>query len=270
MQEIISSEKNEKIKYLKKIYRKKGRKRRGKFILEGYRILMQYLDTGLEPETVFITPAFASSPEGEKLSGLLKSGELIYLSESLLKRIADTISPQGVIAVVDKPDYRVEEIFRGAELLLLLDRIQDPGNMGTIIRTAVAAGVDGIIILKGSVDIYNLKVLRSTMGAIFNIPIISDLALADFMDCYQELAGNFQLVSTILQAGQYYNEPDYNEPLILVVGNEAGGIREEIIGSSDLTVKLPLIGEIDSLNVAVAAGVVLYKIIEKRHHIFRD
>lgn len=268
LEEIISSEQNSKIKSLKRLYSKRQRKKKGKFLLEGYRIIDEALKSEAVFDDIYMTADFINSDQGKSIIELMqKNNNIQYpivVQDKLLESIADTASPQGIIAVVNEDDYTLGEVFKGNKTLLLLDQIQDPGNMGTIIRTAVAAGVGGIIVLKGSVDIYNLKVLRSTMGAIFNIPLVKNTTLDDFLQSYNNIKHKYQLISTDLSAEKYYNQVEYNEPVIIAIGNEANGLRKGIIDQSDLCIKIPVIGDINSLNAAIAAGIIVYKVMEKK------
>ncbi len=265
MQEVITSENNERVKNLKKLYRKKQRKEQGKFILEGYRVIDEALKARAEVDLVYLTSDFATTPEGKDIINRIKPEKVVLLDIRILNKIADTTSPQGIIAVANEPGYIIDDLFVDANLILVLDRLQDPGNMGTIIRTAVAAGVNGIITLKGCVDIYNLKVLRATMGAVFSIPIITDIEFKEFKRVIREKAADFLLVSTDTSAKGYYTEYEYEKPVLLVVGNEANGIREELLKMSNMVIKIPIYGQIESLNAAIATGIIVYKVLEKKN-----
>ena len=176
----------------------------GLLVLEGFRIIEEALKSQVVFDSIYMTPEFYENEEGKwvvaEFERRFAASNLILVRENILNSIADTRTPQGIIGVVQERKYELADVFAAKELLLLLDRIQDPGNMGTIIRTAVAAGAGGIIILKGSVDIYNLKVLRSTMGAIFKIPLIQEVELEDFLGLLKE--SEYKLVSTDLSAEQ--------------------------------------------------------------------
>lgn len=264
MFELPRSASNEQVKYLKRLYRKKTRKNEGKIILEGFRIVLEALRNRVSFQTVFISEDFFSSKEGQTILGQQANfGKLFLLDQKLLQEIADTQNPQGIIAIADQkvcPQFNWGQ----ARTILVLDQVQDPGNMGTMIRTALAAGVDGIITLKGSVEIYNLKVLRATMGAIFTIPIMADIDLVHFKEILKGQRDNFKVISADFSGEKYYYQADYGQQTIIIIGNEANGIRAEVLQLSDLRVKIPLIGQIDSLNAAIAAGVILYKIAENR------
>ena len=264
MFEKISSEQNQKIKYLKKLYSKRGRQERGKLVLEGYRIIEEALKSSAVFEKIYMSSEFLKSDEGQFFKDIYinkdKKGQVLIIDKKILNKIADTDTPQGVIAVVDEIEYEADDLFKKKGILLLLDRIQDPGNMGTIIRTAAAAGLDGIVILKGSVDIYNLKVLRATMGAIFKIPLLQGLTLEEFFELLAK--SNYRLLSTDLKTDRYYHQQEYQSPLIIAIGNEANGLDEKILQKSDYRIKIPITEEIESLNAAVAAGVIIYKVLE--------
>lgn len=140
---------------------------------------------------------------------------------------------------------------------MILDRIQDPGNMGTIIRTADSAGVDAIIALKGCVDIYNPKVIRSTMGSIFDMNII-DASQDETVDILKSL--DFNIVSSYLNTENFYDKIDYGSKVALVIGNEANGINEELVSKSDILVKIPIYGKAESLNAAISSAILMYEI----------
>ncbi|MFQ9289014.1 MAG: TrmH family RNA methyltransferase [Intestinibacter bartlettii] len=172
--------------------------------------------------------------------------------------MVDTENTQGILAVLRyKERDLVNNINQDDKFVLILDRIQDPGNMGTIIRTADSAGVDAIILLKGCVDIYNPKVIRSTMGSIFDMNIIQTTQdeAVDFLK-----ANNFDIVSSYLHTESYYNETTYDGKIALVIGNEANGINDELISKSDKLVKIPIYGNAESLNAAISAAILMYEI----------
>ncbi len=140
---------------------------------------------------------------------------------------------------------------------MILDRIQDPGNMGTIIRTADSAGVEAIIALKGCVDIYNPKVIRSTMGSIFDMNIIN-ASQDETVDMLKSL--DFNIVSSYLNTDNFYDKIDYGSKVALVIGNEANGINEELVSKSDILVKIPIYGKAESLNAAISSAILMYEI----------
>lgn len=261
---VISSSQNDKVKYLNKLYRSRTRRKEGVFILEGKRLIEAALAGGADFKQVFLTPAFFKSAENKDLvADLENQAEIIYIKKSLLKDTASTVNPQGILAVVKEKVFRGDDFYSGTDKILLLDRIQDPGNMGTIIRTAAAAGFDGIIALKGSVDIYNQKVIRATMGGIFSIPIRQKVSREKFMQEISDQAANYELVAADIEADEYHFEHKYKDKLILMIGNEANGLNKKLLKKADAEVKIPLAGEVESLNAAVAASVIAFEILSQ-------
>jgi len=262
--EIISSSQNDKVKYLNKLYRSRNRRKEGVFILEGKRLIEAALAGGADFNQVFLTPAFFKSAENDNLLADLKlKAEFVYLEEKLLKETASTVNPQGILAVVNESVFSGDDFYNQADKILLLDRIQDPGNMGTMIRTAVAAGFDGIIALKGSVDIYNQKVIRATMGGIFSIPIRQKLSQKEFLAEIEAEAADYELLSEDIEAEEYHFEHQYQDKLILMIGNEANGLDQNLLAKATAKIKIPLAGEIESLNAAVAASVISFEILSQ-------
>ena len=172
----ITSIKNDKIKNLRKLYQKKYRKQKGQFILEGLRLTRGSYNAGANLDTIYITKDFYNNLIKNEAFLINNQDKIVFVSNKLIKEVADTENPQDIITVVNEPNFNEKQVL-SKEYILILDRVQDPGNMGTIIRTAVAAGFQSLIITKGSVDVFNLKVLRSTMGAIYSIPFIKDVDL---------------------------------------------------------------------------------------------
>ena len=254
----ITSIKNDKIKNLRKLYQKKYRKQKGQFILEGLRLTRGSYNAGANLDTIYITKDFYNNLIKDEAFLINNQDKIVFVSNKLIKEVADTENPQDIITVVNEPNFNEKQVL-SKEYILILDRVQDPGNMGTIIRTAVAAGFQSLIITKGSVDVFNLKVLRSTMGAIYSIPFIKDVDL----DKLKTMLNNKKqyIYAADLNTEQYYNELKYKRPLSLIIGNEAHGIREELLDLANQKLKIPIRGDIESLNAAVAAGLIMYEIL---------
>ncbi len=265
MNELITSRQNDKVKYLSRLYRSRTRRQEGCFVLEGKRIISAALNSDAEFLYTYLTPSFAEDSTNRALIQLLEEKSQNYLlTDSIFAELADTVNPQGIIAVVKEPDFFADQFLADAEQVLVLDRIQDPGNMGTIIRTALAAGFDGIISLKGSVDIYNLKVLRATMGAIFNLPVWQKVTKAQFKKILTETASDFELIGADLTGEKYHFEHNYRQKTMVIIGNEASGIDSELLKLCDQLIKIPILGEIESLNAAIATSIIIYEITEQK------
>ena len=257
---IIKSKDNEKIKYTKSLLKSKNRNKEKKFIIEGYRIVTLAIDCDAKLEYVFINEDFENKKEHIELLEILKSKNIkVYkTTNKLFENFIDTENTQGIIGVVKFNTNTLESNFKKEnKFVLVLDRIQDPGNMGTIIRTADACGVDLIIALKGCVDIYNPKVIRSTMGSIFDMNIVYE----NQDEAINFLKNNgFSIVSSYLDTDNYYNNISYNNKTALVIGNEANGINNDIILNSDTLVKIPIYGKAESLNAAISSAILMYEI----------
>lgn len=257
---MITAKDNEKVKYTKSLLKTKNRTKESKFIIEGYRILTLAIECSADVEYVFINEDFENKEENIKFLDILKEKNIktYKTTNKIFEDLVDTETTQGILGVVKFKQKDIEEsLDDNSRFVLILDRIQDPGNMGTIIRTADAAGIDAIIALKGCVDIYNPKVIRSTMGSIFDMNIIhttQDEALRLLK------LKNFDIVSSYLDTNNFYNSVEYNYKTALVIGNEANGINEELVSKSDVLVKIPIYGKAESLNAAISSAILMYEI----------
>ncbi|MGM0410344.1 MAG: TrmH family RNA methyltransferase, partial [Bacillota bacterium] len=221
------------------------------------RLIKQAKDSGIKFDYIFITPELADKKEYKSL--IENTNNFYLLKDKLIDEISDTVNSQGIIAIAPNIDQKINSM-KNYNKILLLDRVQDPGNMGTIIRSAAASGFESIISLKGSVDIYNLKVIRATAGAIFSIPFVNKMSIDDFLKLLKNDLDSYQLITTDLKADNYYHQVKYKEKNILVIGNEANGIRKELLEKSNLNLKIPLNNNIESINAAMAATLLMYKI----------
>lgn len=256
----ISSKDNEKVKLTKSLLKSKNRLKESKFLIEGFRILTQAIDCNADLQYVFINENFEAKEEHVEFLKVLESKNIkVYkTTNKIFNEFIDTESTQGIVGVVGIQKNNIQDIVdENCRFVLILDRIQDPGNMGTIIRTADAAGVDAIINLKGCVDIYNSKVTRSTMGSIFDMKIINmtqEEALKELKD------RKFDIVSSYLNTNNFYDGVEYNYKTALVIGNEANGVNDELIEKSDILVKIPIYGKAESLNAAISSAILMYEI----------
>ena len=257
---MITAKDNDKVKYTKSLLKSKNRNKESKFIIEGYRILTLAIECNAKIDYVFINEEFEKKTEHVEFLEILKSKNIntYKTTNKIFNELVDTESTQGILAVVKFNQRTIQENLKDEHrFVVILDRIQDPGNMGTIIRTADAAGVDAIIALKGCVDIYNPKVIRSTMGSIFDMNIIH----ATQEEAVRLLKlKNFDIVSSYLDTNNYYDKVEYNYKTALVIGNEANGINDELVSKSDVLVKIPIYGKAESLNAAISSAILMYEI----------
>ncbi|WP_408955834.1 TrmH family RNA methyltransferase [Natroniella sp. ANB-PHB2] len=260
----ISSFTNNKVKYLRSLYQKKYRRKEDKFVLEGVKIIEEALEEQVRLEAIFYSDYLSRNRRGRRLLDRLEESqiELVKLTDDLLQQIADTVSPQGVLAIANKVNYETQILSGSDRLILIVDRVQDPGNLGTIIRTADAAGVDGIIMTKGTVSLYNQKTIRATMGSLFRVPILKENDLDELLKCLKE--EQISLVVADVDGEDYHFEVDYNQAIAIIVGNEGVGPREELLVGADKKIKIPLTGGAESLNVAMATGIIIYEAVRQR------
>lgn len=255
MKQYIESEQNKWLKKIKALQQKKYRQQYNQFLVEGLRFLAEARQRQASIEAILVAEDALSAAE-TILDGY--EGPLLVVKKGLLEKTLSTVSPQGVAAIVDKPNWsqiRLEDL----HTVLLVDGVQDPGNLGTIIRTALASGTEAIYLLKGTVDLYNDKVLRATMGAIFALPVLSADDHEALLKALKE--AGFATVLSDIRGKHYYDQIAYPKRTALIVSNEANG--PQLIRQSDYSVKIPLHGAAESLNVAVACAILLYE-LERR------
>ena len=238
--------------------RRKAREREGVFVVEGIRAVEELLRSKLSITGLLVAPKLADSPRGARLVEAARSRglEVADVDEKEFRSVAETESPQGVIAIARAPSHTLEQ-FNGATSMriLLLDAVQDPGNVGTIIRTAAALGATATVALPGTVDVWNSKVVRSAMGAHFHHPA--------FHASWQDVEAFLARTSTPLWAADAGGEalPEDAPPrLALALGNEGSGISPAVRGAAARVVSLPIAATVESLNVAVAAGIILHEL----------
>ena len=247
------------VKEIKKLKEKKYRIESNRFLIEGFRFVEEALQSNFEVSLVFISENALDKWKSFDMENKLQRGsEVCLVPEKVLKLISSTNTPQGIVAVVNNKSIRVEN---KQGFYVLVDKVQDPGNMGTIIRTAHASGALGVIITKGTVDIYNEKTLRSTMGSIFHIPVIHDNSLENI----ETLRDNgFKLVVSSLDTDKNFYDIDLNSKVIIAVGNEGNGVSKELIDMADIKVKIPMPGGAESLNVSVAASIMMFEAVRQK------
>ncbi|ASJ52674.1 23S rRNA (guanosine(2251)-2'-O)-methyltransferase RlmB [Brevibacillus formosus] len=267
--EIISSVQNPLVKRLHQLLSRKGREEQQRFLVEGAHLVEEALKSGVEVVTVIYDQQRDMDPACQRaLANHPEAVQVIAASEAVLAKLSETKSPQGIVAEVKKTatdwakwvDKKREE--QGSLLLLFLDEIQDPGNLGTILRTAEAAAVDGVVLGSGSVDLYNGKAVRATMGALFRIPVFTQ-SLVETADEWKAKGGRV-LISSLEQNSVSYDEADYAGLTAMVIGNEGRGVSKEMFAKADQFVHIPLYGGAESLNAAVAAGIFVYEAQRKR------
>jgi TrmH family RNA methyltransferase len=252
----ITSIHNERVKYIRSLARRRVRQREGRFVVEGTRLAGEVAGASIIPSLVFCTEGWLSTPTAQHLLPFLTQAEdgIWLVSDAVLAACADTQTTQGVLAVV--PFLRLSP---RPGLIVVLDRLRDPGNLGAILRSAEAAGVGQVILARGSVDLYNPKVVRGAMGAHFRLPVVS----LDWPDISEQVSGRAVWLAD-MDGDVTYDAVDWNTPSALIVGGEAAGAGKEAAALTTGRVSIPMAGRVESLNAAMAATVILFEAARQR------
>ena len=254
-------------KFIKELQAKaKLRRESGLYVVDGVRMCAEL--PAEEAEELFVTPEFLASEHAGSCDALLRSCGYELVSAQEMKQMSDTVTPQGILALARQKKIRgIREILEagkngGAPLLVLLENLQDPGNLGTILRASEAAGVTGVIMDRACVDIYAPKVVRSTMGAIFRVPflIVDDLQRA--AELLKEKS--ITLYAAHLRSASDYTAVSYRAGCGILIGNEAHGLSDALTEKADAAVKIPMCGRVESLNAAMAATILLFEANRQR------
>lgn len=258
----LSSPQNDTFKKWRKLQQsRKERTRKKQLLIEGEHLLTEARESGSTFHAV-ICDEGRKDAIGTWESWLQKNGVPVYsLRHALYRDLMETETPQGPAAVIDMPKPVSFKMDEERSLVLLLDRIQDPGNLGTILRTADAAGVSFVGLGKGTVDPFNPKVVRSAMGALFRIPF-DVIELSNWITRFRTAGG--QVIGTTMHAEQVHYEVTYPSQVAFLLGNEGQGIEPSLLGMTDRNVRIPLPGQAESLNVATASAVLLYEVVRQR------
>ena len=254
----ITSKDNETIKHIKKLKEKKYREEYKEFIVEGIKMVEEAIQENAKIKTIIICDDCKTqgSIPNELMYDIAKLN-CIYVAEKIFSTITEVINPQGIMAIIEKPENKENEIDYAESNYLILDNIQDPGNMGTILRTADSLTIKQIIVSKGTADIYNPKVVRSTMGAIFRIKVVE---VENLVKTIKEMKKNgIKVYATDLATDKSIYDVNYEKSAI-VIGNEANGVSKEVLKESTERIKIPMLGKTESLNAAVATSVILYEV----------
>ena len=259
--QVITSKDNELVKHIRKLKDKKYRDESNEFIIEGTNLIEEAVKEKAKIKKVIIcenTTKTYEIPTNIRLE--IAKYECIYVSEKIFNLITQVTNPQGIMAIVEKT-AKEDEIDYEQDLIVMLDDIQDPGNLGTILRTIDSIGLKQIIVSKETADAFNPKVVRSTMGAIFRIKIIESKNLIDTIKNIKK--HHFKLVVTSLQTENTIYDINYSKKII-VIGNEGNGVSKEIQDMADEKIKIPMLGKTESLNASVATGIVLYEYVRQK------
>jgi len=260
---LITSPANPQLKHARRV--RDGREPDAVFV-EGERLCEECLRSGLALTAGF--HAASISPRAQAIVAELRRRHcpLYEISEAALSTVSDTVTSQGVILLAARPTYALDQVLsrrvRGAALIVGLDAVQDPGNLGTIVRTAEAAGASGLVALPGSADAFAPKALRSAMGSAFRLPMVTDVAPDELITACR-MAG-ITVAATAADAPQVYSDYDWRRPTLVILGNEARGVSPNLSAQGDVRLRIPLHPPVESLNVAAAVAVILFEAARQR------
>lgn len=254
---MITSISNKQVKNLIQLNKKaKERRVQDVFVVEGIKMFLEVpKDKMLQ---VYVSESFF-----EKNAELVKNVKYEIITDKVFESVSDTKTPQGIMCVVKQFHYTLEDILKGENPnLLILEDLQDPGNMGTIMRTGEGAGISGIVMSKNTVDLYNPKTIRSTMGSIYRVPFVYVEDLKEAIDKIKK--AGVTIYAAHLKGDKYYDEFNYNKSSAFMIGNEGNGLSDEIAEMSDEYLKIPMEGKVESLNAAVASSILMYECYKQR------
>lgn len=259
---MITSTSNPQVKNLQQLAKKaKARNEQDVFVAEGMKMFLE------APRDRIRKIYISKSLYEEKGQAFCDGLDTEILEEHVFEAASDTKSPQGVLCVMRQYHYRLEDMTQSKNpFLLILENLQDPGNLGTIMRTAEGAGADGIILSRTSVDMYNPKVIRSTMGSVYRMPFLYADRIEDILPCLKDRG--IRTFAAHLNGKKYYDEEDYRGGTAFFIGNEGSGLTDGLSGLADKRIRIPMQGKLESLNAAVAASILMYEVSRQRRRDF--
>lgn len=256
---MITSTSNPQVKRLLQLQKKsKARNEEGVFVVEGLRMFVEVPKERVEK--VYVSETLYNKKKHESN---WEEFPLEILSDSVFKHVSDTQTPQGVLCTVKQEQYDVATLLDIENPhFMVLDNLQDPGNLGTIVRTAEGAGVDAVFMSKDCVDIYNPKTIRSTMGSIYRVPTIYIEDTVKLLELFKEKG--IKSYAAHLDGKNSYDKEDYCTGTAILIGNEGNGLRDEVSNKADIWVRIPMEGQVESLNAAIAASVLMFEVARQR------
>jgi len=256
---IITSPANERLKHARRV--REGREPDLIFV-EGERLVEECLQSRLNLVACFHSPDL--SPRSEKILEEIASRECptFPVADVVMANLSDTITPQGIVVLARRPRASLDDALTANALIVGLDAVQDPGNFGAIVRTAEAAGASAVVALKGSVEAFAPKTLRSAMGSAFRLPIVNEVETDELFAVLRARA--LSVVAMAAGGETVYSDYDWRRPTLVLLGNEARGVSEELLERCDARLRIPMCAPVESLNVAAAAAAVLFEASRQR------
>lgn len=256
---MITSSSNQQMKNIVALMKKaKNRKEQGLFVVEGRKMFEEVPAEWLDK--VYVSESFFAEEGTDKL---LAGKDYEVVSDSVFKSVSDTQTPQGIMCLVRMPKYELSDLLQGERThLLIVESVQDPGNLGTMLRTGEGAGITGLIMNQTTVDLFNPKTIRSTMGSIYRVPFyVSN----DLSDTIAEIKKNgVKVYAAHLKGTMQHDEPGYCDATAFLIGNEGNGLSDEIASMADTYIRIPMEGKVESLNAAISAALLMYETNRQR------
>ena len=260
----INSLTNTTVKSLRALHERKYRRKSGLFLAEGMRIVMEAIELGWTPEHLAFLDGRQDDPLVARLIAAAEQdgAECLAVSHDVLAKISRKDNPQAVVASFGELWADIQQVMSGGGIWVALDRVRDPGNLGTIMRSVDAAGGDGVILIGDCTDGFSVEAVRASMGACFNLKLV-ECSEAEFLAAIPSWHG--QLIGTSLAASVDYRQANWASPLIIMMGNEQAGLTAALAGAAKQLIRMPMLGRSDSLNLAVATGIALYEYVRHAH-----
>lgn len=262
---MITSSSNQQMKNITALMKKaKNRREQGLFVVEGKKMFEEVPREWLE--NVYVSESFLKEANATEL---LAGTSYEIVSDSVFKSISDTQTPQGILCLVRMPRYELSELLRGKDThLLILESIQDPGNLGTMLRTGEGAGITGVIMNRTTVDLFNPKTIRSTMGSIYRVPFFVSDDLGEVMEVLNE--AGITVYAAHLKGRKQYDEPCYCSGTAFLIGNEGNGLSDDLAAKADAYIRIPMAGQVESLNAAISASLLMYEVNRQRRTAMKE
>ncbi|CUH96194.1 hypothetical protein P22_2283 [Propionispora sp. 2/2-37] len=268
MAECITSLQNKYIKLAAALKQKKYREETGLFAVEGVRLVEEAARSHYRVDTCLYVPKALEQKRVQDILNRFKNSgtRVLAVSNEAYHKVTDTQEPQGIMALVEKFQPDISDLLASEKLplLLVLDHLQDPGNVGSAIRSADAAGCTGVILSRGCADLYAGKTVRSTMGSLFHLPVLENVDLPAFLAVCKN--NRINIMITTLSDARVYFHVDFTRPVAIVFGNEGNGVTASLLPEADERLYIPLKGKAESLNVTAAASVILYEAVRQRQY----
>jgi TrmH family RNA methyltransferase len=260
MKEIITSNQNKNIKHIKSLHSKKYRDNLGQYIIEGFKMIEEALEYQKAFYLLLLSEVASKGIEGDALMHKCEEANIpVYLvSEKIFAEVSEMDTPQGILAVLYKQELQVDKVLdKPGFNIIILDEVRDPGNVGTIIRTADACGMNAVVLSKGCVDLYNSKTIRSTMGSMFHIPVFTEVDIIELIVMLKSID------TTVLGADPHSSisciDIETDGSTVIIIGNEANGLSDEVKAITTQNITIPMLGKAESLNAGIAAAILMYE-----------